>query len=64
MGQENSASKMFMIISLRIENRPRSQVVCTLEYRQLNQPITENVVPERCNDNIIITLNAHMMFLK
>ena len=46
--QEKEVSKMFFITlgnSIELES-PWSQMVCTLEYGQLNQPSTAHLVPE------------------
>ena len=45
--------KLFSALSHRnlieLESTPLSRAVCTLNYGQLNQPITGHIVPEKYN---------------
>ena len=55
--QENEVSKMFIIPLghwIELANTPRSQVIRSLKYGPLNQPITAHVIPERYNEMIHI----------
>lgn len=49
-GLRNDVSKMFTISLanwIDLESTPQTQAVCSLEYRPLNQPTTQHIVPER-----------------